>query len=175
MGIEFEHQRIPGNRQTIAHSQLSWSDIKAVLRAEITSAFEKIIVELKAVSFLTDEHRAQLLNYLHATGFEARSARKLWPLPGLGIRTHCENAAHKSETPIFPMFLCDLFALIRVIRGLIRMTPARFQTIEEIFLAALEQEPDQLAHSWTRPAKAMRFCGVKLKCFSLQINEQAGL
>jgi len=32
--------------------------------------FEKIIVELKAVSALIDEHRAQLLNYLHATGFE---------------------------------------------------------------------------------------------------------
>ncbi len=32
--------------------------------------FEKIIVELKAVSALTDEHRAQLLNYLHATGLE---------------------------------------------------------------------------------------------------------
>jgi GxxExxY protein len=32
--------------------------------------FEKIIVELKAVSALADEHRAQLLNYLHATGFE---------------------------------------------------------------------------------------------------------
>ena len=55
------------------------------------------------------------------------------------------------------------------------MTPARFQTIEEIFLAALEQEPDQLAHSWIRLAKAMRFCGVKLKRFWRQINEQAGL
>jgi GxxExxY protein len=32
--------------------------------------FEKIILELKAGSTLTDEHRAQLLNYLHATGFE---------------------------------------------------------------------------------------------------------
>src|SRR6266540_266398 len=32
--------------------------------------FGKIIVELKAVSALTDEHRAQLLNYLHATGLE---------------------------------------------------------------------------------------------------------
>jgi GxxExxY protein len=29
--------------------------------------FQKIIVELKAVSALADEHRAQLLNYLHAT------------------------------------------------------------------------------------------------------------
>jgi GxxExxY protein len=32
--------------------------------------FEKIVVELKAVSVLTDEHRTQLLNYLNATGFE---------------------------------------------------------------------------------------------------------
>jgi GxxExxY protein len=31
---------------------------------------EKIIVEIKAVSVLIDEHRAQLLNYLNATGFQ---------------------------------------------------------------------------------------------------------
>lgn len=31
--------------------------------------FEKIIVEIKAVSDLTDEHRAQVHNYLKATGF----------------------------------------------------------------------------------------------------------
>jgi GxxExxY protein len=32
--------------------------------------FDKVIVEIKAVSSLTDEHRAQVLNYLAATGFE---------------------------------------------------------------------------------------------------------
>ncbi|MFN0278746.1 MAG: GxxExxY protein [Pyrinomonadaceae bacterium] len=32
--------------------------------------FEKIVVELKAVACLTDAHRAQTLNYLHATQFE---------------------------------------------------------------------------------------------------------
>lgn len=32
--------------------------------------FDKIVVELKAVSKLADEHRAQVLNYLSATGFE---------------------------------------------------------------------------------------------------------
>jgi|ERR1043166_240743 GxxExxY protein len=31
---------------------------------------DKIIVELKAVSALADEHRAQVLNYLNATGFK---------------------------------------------------------------------------------------------------------
>ena len=32
--------------------------------------FEKIIVEIKAVKDLEDEHRAQIHNYLKATGFE---------------------------------------------------------------------------------------------------------
>jgi GxxExxY protein len=32
--------------------------------------FGKVVVELKAVSALADEHRAQLLNYLNATGLE---------------------------------------------------------------------------------------------------------
>ncbi|NOT47841.1 MAG: GxxExxY protein [Acidobacteria bacterium] len=32
--------------------------------------FEKIIVEIKAISALSDAHRSQTLNYLHATDFE---------------------------------------------------------------------------------------------------------
>lgn len=32
--------------------------------------YEKIIIEIKSLSALTDAHRAQILNYLHATGFE---------------------------------------------------------------------------------------------------------
>ena len=32
--------------------------------------YDKILVELKAVSAITDEHRAQVINYLHATGYE---------------------------------------------------------------------------------------------------------
>ncbi|HRI04890.1 MAG TPA: GxxExxY protein [Pyrinomonadaceae bacterium] len=32
--------------------------------------FDKIIVEIKAVTKLTDEHRAQVMNYLKATGYE---------------------------------------------------------------------------------------------------------
>ena len=34
------------------------------------SCFDKIIVELKAVSKLSDEHRSQVINYLKATGFQ---------------------------------------------------------------------------------------------------------
>ncbi len=32
--------------------------------------FGKVVVEIKAVREIRDEHRAQLLNYLHATGLE---------------------------------------------------------------------------------------------------------
>jgi len=32
--------------------------------------YGKIILEIKAVSKLTDEHRAQVLNYIYATGYE---------------------------------------------------------------------------------------------------------
>jgi GxxExxY protein len=69
LAIEFEHQRIPA----IAKSLLTLSYRERVLTQTYQPDFvcyEKIIIELKAVSELVDEHRAQLLNYLHATGFE---------------------------------------------------------------------------------------------------------
>lgn len=34
------------------------------------ACFEKIIVEIKAVKGITDEHRAQVQNYLRATGYK---------------------------------------------------------------------------------------------------------
>jgi GxxExxY protein len=35
-----------------------------------TVCYDKIIIELKAVSALTDEHRSQIINYLKATGMK---------------------------------------------------------------------------------------------------------
>jgi GxxExxY protein len=69
LGIEFEFQRVPA----IAKPSLSLSYRGRILTQTYQAdfiCFGKIIVELKAMSVLTDEHRAQLLNYLHATGFE---------------------------------------------------------------------------------------------------------
>ena len=67
--IELEYQRIPA----IPKPSLTLSYRGRILTQVYAPDFvccEKIVVELKAVSVLTDEHRAQLLNYLHATGFE---------------------------------------------------------------------------------------------------------
>ena len=69
LAIEFEYQRIPA----IAKPLLTLSYRGRILMQTYQPGFvcfEKIIVELKAVSTLADEHRAQLLNYLHANGFE---------------------------------------------------------------------------------------------------------
>ena len=69
LGIEFEYQKIPSISKPLL--TLSYRDriLNQVYEADFV-CFEKIILELKAVSKLVDEHRAQLLNYLHATGFE---------------------------------------------------------------------------------------------------------
>lgn len=69
LAIEFEHQRIPAISKPLL--TLSYRDrvLRQTYEADFV-CFEKIILKLKAVSKLADEHRAQLLNYLHATGFE---------------------------------------------------------------------------------------------------------
>ena len=43
--------------------------LRQTYRADLV-CFGKVIVEIKAVSALADEHRAQLMNYLRATGLK---------------------------------------------------------------------------------------------------------
>ena len=45
--------------------------------------YDKIILELKAVEELTDQHRAQVLNYLNATGLELGLLVNFGHYPGL--------------------------------------------------------------------------------------------
>jgi GxxExxY protein len=69
LGIELECQRIPAIVKPSLTLSYRCRMLKQTYEPDYV-CFEKIIVELKAVSALTDEHRAQLLNYLHATGFQ---------------------------------------------------------------------------------------------------------
>jgi GxxExxY protein len=96
LGIEFQYQEIPA----IAKPSLSLSYRGRILMQTYQSdyvCFEKIIIELKAVSALTDAHRPQLLNYLHATGFEPGRLVNFGHYPGLKYE-HCQNKARKSKT-----------------------------------------------------------------------------
>jgi GxxExxY protein len=69
LGIEFEHQQIPAIGKPLLTLSYRGQTLKQTYQADYV-CFGKVIVELKTVSALVDEHRAQLLNYLHATGFE---------------------------------------------------------------------------------------------------------
>ena len=69
LAIEFEYQHIPAiSKPSLT---LDYRDRTLLQRYQPDFVcFEKIILELKTVSTLLNEHRAQLLNYLHASGFE---------------------------------------------------------------------------------------------------------
>lgn len=65
--IELENQGIPFRAQQELTLTYRDRELKQKYKADFV-CYDKIIVELKAVSRLTDEHRAQVLNYLNATG-----------------------------------------------------------------------------------------------------------
>src|SRR5437899_8927715 len=69
VAIEFRHQGIPAiSKLSLTLSYRGETLLQTYLPDFI--CFEKIILELKTVSRLADEHRAQLLNYLHATNLQ---------------------------------------------------------------------------------------------------------
>ena len=69
LAIEFTKQRIPFRQEK--ELKIPYKDV--VLNKRYYADFicyEKIIVETKALSSLTTDHDAQVLNYLKATGFK---------------------------------------------------------------------------------------------------------
>jgi GxxExxY protein len=67
--LEFGFQSIPFDRQRTLRLEYKGRPLQQGFIADFV-CFEKIIIELKAVSHVTDEHRAQVLNYLNATGYK---------------------------------------------------------------------------------------------------------
>jgi GxxExxY protein len=65
--LELGFQGIPFEAQKILPLSYKGTPLAHTFKADVI-CFGKVIVELKAVSALVDEHRAQVLNYLNATG-----------------------------------------------------------------------------------------------------------
>jgi GxxExxY protein len=65
--IELEFQRIPVQAKAPQTLPYRGRTLVQTFTADFV-CYDKIILEIKAVSALADEHRAQLLNYLSATG-----------------------------------------------------------------------------------------------------------
>jgi GxxExxY protein len=67
--IELGLQGIPFQAQASLTLQYKGRPIRHTYEPDFI-CFEKIVGEIKAVTQLTDEHRAQLMNYLKATGLQ---------------------------------------------------------------------------------------------------------
>ncbi|MBN1639312.1 MAG: GxxExxY protein [Ignavibacteriales bacterium] len=67
--LEFVEQGLPFEREKLLEISYKGKTLTKEYKADFI-CFDKIIVELKALSKLTSDHEAQLLNYLKATGFE---------------------------------------------------------------------------------------------------------
>ncbi len=69
LDIEFEYLEIPATAQPELNITYRGKKLNKTYKPDFV-CFDKIIVELKAVSRLMDEHRAQVINYLSSTGFK---------------------------------------------------------------------------------------------------------
>jgi GxxExxY protein len=69
LAIEFRLQQIPFIEQPKVQVDYKGQLLDQYFNLDFV-CFDKIIVELKAVSNLINEHRGQTVNYLHATKFE---------------------------------------------------------------------------------------------------------
>ncbi|MEE4273656.1 MAG: GxxExxY protein [Thermoanaerobaculales bacterium] len=64
--LEFRARNIPFDAQRMLHVSYKGRLLERTYVADFV-CFDRVIIEIKAISRLLDEHRAQLLNYLHAT------------------------------------------------------------------------------------------------------------
>lgn len=69
LSLELEERNIPYQKEKLLEINYKNKLLSKKYIADFI-CFDKIIVELKALSKLTSDHEVQLLNYLKATGFE---------------------------------------------------------------------------------------------------------
>ena len=69
--LELGFQSVPFDPQKILSLEYKGHPLEQSYIPDLI-CFGKIVVELKAVSALTDEHRGQVLNYLRSTGMKFR-------------------------------------------------------------------------------------------------------
>ena len=67
--IELRHKLIPFTSQKELEILYNGIPLSTKFIADIV-CYEKIIIELKTVSKLNDQHKAQIINYLAATGYK---------------------------------------------------------------------------------------------------------
>lgn len=102
LAIEFEYQRIPAISKPALTLQYRGRTLMQTYNPDFI-CYQRIVLELKTVSKLIDEHRAQLLNYLHATGFELGLLVNFGDYPKLEYErvAKTQPAKMKPDSPMF--------------------------------------------------------------------------
>ena len=108
--IEFDSQRIPFLSKPPHILQYRGRTLVQTFTPDFI-CYGKIVVEIKAVSALVDEHRAQLLNYLNATGCE------LGLLVNFGHYPGWNTSVSSGESKNSPMFISETLVSFRVFSG----------------------------------------------------------
>ncbi len=94
--IEFDFLKLPATSQP--QLQLTYRD-RLLLHRFIPDfiCHDKIVLEIKAVKALTDEHRSQVLNYLHATGHQLGLLVNFGSYPKLEYERIANTTRHPSH------------------------------------------------------------------------------
>ncbi len=82
MEIEFRHLKLAAVPKPKLSLSYRGEPLKQGYEPDFV-CYGKIVLELKAVANLADEHRAQVLNYLNATGFQLGLLVNFGHYPGL--------------------------------------------------------------------------------------------
>lgn len=69
LAIEFQQQGIPYVREKVLSLEYKGIELHSSFKADFI-CYDSVIVELKALSTITNEHRSQVINYLKATGLK---------------------------------------------------------------------------------------------------------
>jgi GxxExxY protein len=93
--IEFEMQEIPFICQPEIQLEYKGKLLEQYFQPDFV-CFGKIIVELKAVASLVNEHRAQTMNYLNATNFELALLVNFGHYPKLEYERFANNQRNHS-------------------------------------------------------------------------------
>ena len=96
--IELNIRGVPFQSQQPLKLDYKGQQLRKMYEADFV-CFGKIVVEIKAVSSLADEHRAQLLNYLNATGMSAGQLVNFGHHPKLQY----ERMVHTPKTKVKPV------------------------------------------------------------------------
>jgi len=99
LALEFALQNIPFVGQAEIRLSYKGNPLSQFFKPDFI-CYDRIIVEIKAVSSLTDAHRSQALNYLNATQFELAILVNFGEFPKLKYERLAMSHQRESSTPV---------------------------------------------------------------------------